>query len=88
MPSYGVVDTGANFVINEHFEVGVHVNNLLDDEHWEAFGGDLLGRRALGQRHLPLVERAGSAAGARLRVDTPGKRAVDSPRRSGRSAAW
>ena len=47
-PSYGVVDAGANFEINQHFTVGIFVNNLLDDEHWEAFGGDLLGRRALG----------------------------------------
>ena len=48
VPSYGVVDAAANFEINRHFSVGLNVVNLLDDEHWEAFGGDLLGRRALG----------------------------------------
>lgn len=27
---------------------GADVANLLDNDHYEAFGGDLLGRRALG----------------------------------------
>jgi iron complex outermembrane receptor protein len=46
--SYSTVDLNANYHFNENWGVGVNVGNLLDDEHWEAFGGDLLGRRALG----------------------------------------
>lgn len=46
--SYTTVDLNANYVINEHMKVGVTVANLFDDEHYEAFGGDLLERRALG----------------------------------------
>lgn len=48
VPSYGVVDASANFDLNAHFSIGLNVQNLLDDEHWESFGGDLLSRRALG----------------------------------------
>jgi iron complex outermembrane receptor protein len=46
--SYDVVDVGANFSVGEHVVLGVNVSNVLDNEHWESFGGDLLGRRALG----------------------------------------
>ncbi len=31
-----------------HGNRGRPAANLFDDEHWEAFGGDILGRRALG----------------------------------------
>jgi iron complex outermembrane receptor protein len=48
VPSYNVVDLGLLFEISENWQVGVDVSNLLDDEHWESFGGDLLSRRALG----------------------------------------
>lgn len=46
--SYTSVDLGGNYHVDEHWSVGLDVSNLFDDEHWEAFGGDLLGRRALG----------------------------------------
>ncbi|NJL27027.1 MAG: TonB-dependent receptor, partial [Thermoanaerobaculia bacterium] len=46
--SYSTVDLVANYTINDHWSVGVNIANALDDEHWESFGGDLLGRRALG----------------------------------------
>lgn len=46
--SYTTVDLNANYVINDWLKIGATVANLLDDEHYEAFGGDLLGRRALG----------------------------------------
>ncbi len=52
VPDYGVVDLVANFDLTEHFELGVNVSNLLDEEHWESFGGDILGRRALGSLTL------------------------------------
>lgn len=45
--SYEVVDLTANYQVTDSIKVGLNVANLLDDEHWEAFGGDLLARRAL-----------------------------------------
>ena len=45
--SYTTVDLAGNYSLNERWKVGINVANLLDDEHWEAFGGSLLGRRAL-----------------------------------------
>jgi iron complex outermembrane receptor protein len=48
VPSYQVVDLTANLRVGSHVTLGVNVANLLDEEHWEAFGGDLLARRALG----------------------------------------
>jgi outer membrane receptor for ferrienterochelin and colicins len=48
VPSYDIVDLGVLFRLNENWQFGVDVSNLLDDEHWESFGGDLVSRRALG----------------------------------------
>jgi iron complex outermembrane receptor protein len=48
VPSYEVFDFAGGYRINESWGVGVDVSNLLDDEHFETFGGDVLGRRALG----------------------------------------
>ncbi|HEX5759902.1 MAG TPA: TonB-dependent receptor [Thermoanaerobaculia bacterium] len=48
VPSYEVVDLSGNYHINENLSVGATIANLLDDEHVEAWGGDLLERRALG----------------------------------------
>ncbi len=47
--AYTSVDLGGAFTINDRMRIGVHVANLMDDEHWETFGGDRIGRRALGQ---------------------------------------
>lgn len=47
VPSYTVVDLNGNVRFGENWSVGVSVANLFDEEHWEAFGGDILGRRAL-----------------------------------------
>jgi iron complex outermembrane receptor protein len=47
VPSYEVVNLTANFKITPSVGVGVDVSNLLDDDHWEAFGGDIIERRAL-----------------------------------------
>src|SRR6185503_7792678 len=44
VPSYTVVDVGANFHVTDHISLGLNVSNALDEEHWESFGGDLLGR--------------------------------------------
>jgi outer membrane receptor protein involved in Fe transport len=48
VPSYGVVDLNASYRLTQQITVGVDAANLLDRDHYEAFGGDLLGRRALG----------------------------------------
>jgi outer membrane receptor protein involved in Fe transport len=48
VPSYGVVDLNGSYRLTSHVTVGADVANLLDNSHYEAFGGDLLGRRALG----------------------------------------
>lgn len=48
VPEFDVVNVAANYRINNTFGFGVDISNALDNEHWEAFGGDLLHRRALG----------------------------------------
>ena len=47
VPSYSLVDLGLLFDLTPSWKLGVDVSNLLDKEHWESFGGDLLSRRAL-----------------------------------------
>lgn len=46
--AYTVVDLVGNWHVHDKVSVGLNVSNVFDDEHWETFGGDLLGRRALG----------------------------------------
>lgn len=48
VPEYDVVNVAANLRITDFLGIGVDISNVLDDEHYEAFGGDLLSRRALG----------------------------------------
>ncbi|HYC62784.1 MAG TPA: TonB-dependent receptor [Thermoanaerobaculia bacterium] len=48
VPEYDVVNVAGNWRFNDTFGVGVDISNALDNEHYEAFGGDLLSRRALG----------------------------------------
>jgi outer membrane receptor for ferrienterochelin and colicins len=48
IPEYDVVNVSGNFRLTDMFGIGVDISNALDDEHYEAFGGDLLARRALG----------------------------------------
>jgi iron complex outermembrane receptor protein len=45
--AYTTADVRLNYNITERVGVGVNVANLFDEEHWESFGGDLLGSRAL-----------------------------------------
>jgi outer membrane receptor protein involved in Fe transport len=42
-----VVNASGRVKLNDRFAVGVDVSNLLDDDHFETFGGDILHRRAL-----------------------------------------
>jgi iron complex outermembrane receptor protein len=46
--SYDVVNLSGDYEVNERVTVGVNVSNVLDDDHYESFGGDLVGRRAVG----------------------------------------
>jgi iron complex outermembrane receptor protein len=48
VPSYDVVDLGLNYRITDNLQVGVDVSNLLDEENFQSFGGDIVTRRALG----------------------------------------
>ncbi len=48
VPSYDVVDLGVSYRFTDSLEVGVDVSNLLDEEQFQTFGGDLVTRRALG----------------------------------------
>ena len=48
VPSYSVADVNANYRINRRWGVGLDVANLLNNVHYEMFGGDLLRRHALG----------------------------------------
>jgi outer membrane receptor protein involved in Fe transport len=47
IPSYIVADLASNWRVTSLVTAGINVRNLFDDQHWEAFGGDLMGRRAL-----------------------------------------
>jgi outer membrane receptor protein involved in Fe transport len=49
--SYATVDVAANRAIDNRWSVGVNASNLLNDEHWESFGGDVLRRRVLASIH-------------------------------------
>jgi outer membrane receptor protein involved in Fe transport len=48
VPSYGILDLNASYRLTAHLTAGTDLANLLAKDHYEAFGGDLLGRRALG----------------------------------------
>ena len=47
VPSYGIADLNGSYRLSKYITTGADVANLLDNDHYEAFGGDLLGRRAL-----------------------------------------
>lgn len=48
VPEYDVVNLAANYKLNDNLGFGLDISNAFDNEHYEAFGGDLLSRRALG----------------------------------------
>ena len=47
VPAYLTADLTANCTLPAGLRLGVNVTNLFDDAHWEAFGGDVIRRRAL-----------------------------------------
>jgi len=48
VPEYDVVNISGNYRLTDHLSFGLDIANATNNEHWEAFGGDLLRRRALG----------------------------------------
>jgi iron complex outermembrane receptor protein len=48
VPSYDVVDLGLSYRITDNLQVGLDVSNVLDEDNYQAFGGDIVTRRALG----------------------------------------
>ncbi len=48
VPSYDILDLGASYKLTENIELGLDINNALDSKDFQAFGGDLVRRRALG----------------------------------------
>jgi outer membrane receptor protein involved in Fe transport len=47
VPAYTVVDLNADYPFAKRMTIGVGIANVLDNSHYELFGGDVLGRRAL-----------------------------------------
>ena len=50
--SYSTINVGANYKITDNIEIGTNISNAADDEHYQTWGGDILGRRALGYLNL------------------------------------
>jgi outer membrane receptor protein involved in Fe transport len=48
VPTYNVVDLGATYQLSPRWKVGANVSNLLNNEHYEIFGGDVIKCLALG----------------------------------------
>jgi outer membrane receptor protein involved in Fe transport len=48
VPSYTTASLSGYYDFTDAVTVGINVSNLFDDQHYESFGGDILGRRALG----------------------------------------
>lgn len=45
--SYSLIDLTANVYFGNGFSLGINVSNLLDNKHYQSFGGDLLPRHAV-----------------------------------------
>ena len=48
IPAYDLLDLAVNYQVSEKVQVGATVSNILDEEHYQIFGGDIISRRALG----------------------------------------
>jgi outer membrane receptor protein involved in Fe transport len=49
VPSYHVSDVNASYGLTKRVELGANVSNVFNQRHYEMFGGDILGRRALAR---------------------------------------
>jgi outer membrane receptor protein involved in Fe transport len=45
--AYTLVDLSARYHLNEYFDLGLNVSNILNRKHYQIFGGSLLGRHAV-----------------------------------------
>ncbi len=45
--SYTIADLNANYALGNDWQIGANISNVFDNEHYEMFGGSLIGRRAL-----------------------------------------
>jgi outer membrane receptor protein involved in Fe transport len=45
--SYNLADLTANVYFGEGFSLGLNISNLLDNKHYQSFGGDILSRHAV-----------------------------------------
>ena len=52
VPDFDILTLNSEYRFNDAFRVTLNVNNLADDEHYEIFGGSVLGRRALLGLHV------------------------------------
>ena len=44
---YWTLDVNAHYRIGQKWTVGLNMANALNEQNYQAFGGDILGRRAL-----------------------------------------
>jgi len=49
VPAYDLVSLVGNYRFNDDWLVGIDVSNVFDNEDYQSFGGDLVGRRALAR---------------------------------------
>ena len=47
VPTYAVLDMSSTVGLGRHYTARLNVANILDNKHYELFGGDLLRRRAV-----------------------------------------
>lgn len=45
--AYALVNTSVSYALNPVFTLGLSVSNILDRDHYQIFGGSLIGRRAV-----------------------------------------
>jgi outer membrane receptor protein involved in Fe transport len=48
VPTYNLMDLGASYQLSPHWKVGLNASNVLNNRHYEEFGGDMLKRLCLG----------------------------------------
>jgi outer membrane receptor protein involved in Fe transport len=47
VPAYSLIDVQGAYLITKRLRAGIDASNVFDNDHYEMFGGDLLGRRVL-----------------------------------------
>lgn len=52
VPDYDLVTLNSDYKFNDTLRASLNVTNLTDDEHYQIFGGALLGRRAMLGLHI------------------------------------